>query len=457
VLAILLVLSAVFLLGHANNITEYGSTVFNIFTHATEDTGGYERLGELCNTFGSRLSGSQSLEDAIDWVVDRMQKDGFDSVTTEPVTVTKWVRRSEELKMTSPREKKMDILALGGSIGTGGTPITAEVLVVATFEELIANADKAVGKIVVFNAPFISYSQTVSYRVDGAVAAAKVGAVASLTRSVTPFSLYTPHTGVMYYEEGITQIPAAAITVEDAILLQTIQNNGETPVLSLFMDCETVGTSQSRNIIGDYRGSSIPDELVVIGGHIDSWDVGSGAHDDGGGIMHTWQAIRTLIALNLRPQRTIRLVMWTNEENGGAGHDAYFNDHINELNSTVFCYESDSGSFTPVGLSVSGTSVARNEVQQIADLMSPFVHLQITSGGAGADVSPLTNAGVPGAGLTVAADGVGQDTYFWYHHTRADTFDHIDLRELQLCVGTTASLAFVVADMESNLPRTPTM
>jgi len=201
------------------------------------------------------------------------------------------------------------------------------------------------------------------------------------------------------------------------------------------------------------RGSVIPDEFIVIGGHIDSWDVGAGAHDDGGGILQTWEAMRLLAANDMRPRRTIRLVFWTNEENGGAGADTYYAQHLQELQNNTFCFESDSGTFTPVGFSFSGTQAAKDEITEIATLMSQFVNLEVYSGGAGADVSPLTNAGVPGVGLSVAADGVGTDTYFWYHHTRADTFDHINLNEFKLCVGTVASLAYVVADMQTNLPR----
>jgi len=251
-------------------------------------------------------------------------------------------------------------------------------------------------------------------------------------------------------------IPAASLTFEDAEYLQYVQDNGDVPVLALFLDCETLENSPSRNVIADYLGSELPEELVVIGGHIDSWDIADGAHDDAGGILQTWEAVRLMSALGLRPRRTIRVVAWTNEENGGAGNAAYFEYHKKELNNTVFCFESDSGTLTPVGFRVSGTDEALAEVQKIADLMDPYVKMNVVFGSAGADVTPLTNAGVPGVGLEVAAGNeFGPNNYFWYHHTRADTFAHIDMEKLQLCTGSVASLAYVIADMDSVLPRTP--
>ena len=295
------------------------------------------------------------------------------------------------------------------------------------FDELKSKASQARGKIVVFNAPFVTYGQTVSYRTQGAIEASKVGAVASLTRSVTPYSLYTPHTGSMNYQTGVKRIPAAAITVEDAILLQNLQDGGKTPYLELFMDCETKRNAVSRNIIADLKGSVLPHEIVVIGGHVDSWDVGEGAHDDGGGILQTWEALRLLAANGMRPRRTIRVVMWTSEENNGSGSEVYFNQHLDELSNTTFCFESDDGTLTPYRFNFAGLPSAMDEVTrksfivcirltpnndatEIAKLMSRYANLEVFPGGAGADVAPLTNAGVPGVGLEVAGDGgTGKD------------------------------------------------
>ena len=236
-----------------------------------------------------------------------------------------------------------------------------------SFDELRERANEAQGKIVLFNAVFTTYDETSLYRTHGASEAAKVGAVASLTRSVTPYSLYTPHTGVMFYEEGVTKIPAAAITIEDSIFLQSLQDQGHTPVLTLYMGSETKPNAQSRNIIAELRGTTYPDELIVIGGHLDSWDVGEGAQDDGGGILQTWEAVRLLASLGLRPKRTIRLVLFTCEEYGGIGAQEYYNQHLHEVNQTVFCFESDRGTLTPVKLTVAATDVAREQIQRKRD------------------------------------------------------------------------------------------
>lgn len=438
----------------ANNITAYQSKVNDIFELAMQDNVGYERLSYLCNRFGPRITGSTNLENAITWIVEEMKKDGFDSVTTEPVTVPTWVRNEGFLRMNLPYSKKLGVLALGGSIATPAEGITAPILVVKDFDELKSRASEAKGKIVVYNAPFTTYSGTVQYRSRGAVEAAKVGAVASLTRSITPYSLYTPHTGNMNYDSSVPRIPAAAITIEDAVQFQYLQDHGIATQLTLFLNCENRLSSPSHNVIAELKGSELPHELVVIGGHIDSWDVGTGAQDDGGGIMQTWSALRLLAAANLRPRRTIRVVMWTSEENGGAGADTYFDNHLSELGNTTFCYESDDGTFVPVELRFKGKQTAMYQVREIANLMTRYVHLNVAYGDPGADVEELAAAGVPGVGLEVAGDnGADKDRYFWYHHTNADTMEHVDPHELQLCTGTTAALAYVVADMQSNLPR----
>ena len=337
---------------------------------------------------------------------------------------------------------------LGRSVGTPPGGVTAEVLVVSSFDELAARATEARGKIVLFNVPFTSYGRTVRYRSNGAVAAARAGAVASLIRSVTPYSQLTPHTGAMRYADTVRRIPHAAITVEDAEMLHRMQRRGERIVVRLTMAADTLPDAVSRNVIGELRGTEQPDEIVVIGGHIDSWDVGQGAMDDGGGVVAAWEVIRLLHDLGLRPRRTIRVVGWTNEENGLRGALAYRDRHRDELERHVLAIESDAGVFKPSGFGFRGSDAAFEIVTAIGSLLDRIESGEIRRGGGGADIGPIMREGVPGMGLRV--DGT---RYFWYHHTAADTIDKLDPREMALCVATMAVMAYVVADLPDPLPR----
>jgi carboxypeptidase Q len=411
---------------------------------------GFQRLTNFGDRFGHRLSGSESLEQSIDWILKTMKEDGLENVTAQPVMVPHWVRGDEYVKMITPRQKALPMLGLGGSIGTPAEGITAEVLVVRDYEELKSKADQANGKIVVYNAPFTSYGETVTYRVDGAVEAAKVGAVASLVRSVGNSSMQTPHTGVMYYEEGVRKIPHAAITIEDAQLLQRMQDRGETIELELFMEARTLPDAPSRNVLAEITGSEYPNEVIVLGGHIDSWDVGQGVMDDAGGCFAAWEAVRLMKELGLRPKRTVRVVHWTNEENGLQGGNTYKDSVVAQqaIEDHILAMESDSGVFDPQGFGFSGSDEAFEIIQQIGALLDPLKAGEITRGGGGADISPLMQEGVPGMGLRV--DG---SKYFWYHHTAADTIDKLDKEAFNKCVAAMAVMSYVVADMDAPLPR----
>jgi len=275
--------------------------------------------------------------------------------------------------------------------------------------------------------------------------------VASLVRSVTPYSLYTPHTGSMSYASGVNQIPAAAITVEDADMMEEMQNLGQTIVLQLYMESHFLPNSLSHNVMGELTGSEYPNQVVVIGGHIDSWDVGQGAMDDGGGILVSWEAVRLLKQLGLVAKRTVRAVGWTNEENGLAGGIAYAKAHETQNETHVFAIESDNGATTPVGLGVTAPASARQILSEIGTLLAPIGAGNITNGGGGADIDPLRSLGVPVAGLSVAE---GSQQYFWFHHTEADTFDKMDLGQMQKCVATMAVMSYCVANLDDPLPRT---
>lgn len=430
---------------------EYSDDASALITASLTNEIGFERLTYMGDTFGPRFSGSENLENAIDWIVQEMINDGFDRVWTQPVKVPHWVRGEESASLNIPIQRDLPMLGLGGSIGTPEGGITAEVLVVNSFEELEERSDEAEGKIVLFNAEFTTYGQTVTYRVNGASEAAKHGAVASLIASVASYSMQTPHTGVMRYADGVEKIPHAAITVEDALLMQRLADRGETLEVTLKMDAETLPDADSRNVIAEIKGSEFPEEIIVLGGHIDSWDVGTGMMDDGGGCVAAWEALRLIKKLGLKPKRTIRVVLWTNEENGLAGANEYrrWVEEVEEsLDNHVLAMESDAGVFDPIGFGFSGSDEAYEMLVEIGSMLKSVESGEVTKGGGGADIGPLMRGGVPGMGLRV--DG---EKYFWYHHTDADTIDKLTKEDFDECVATMALFSYVVADMDTRLPR----
>ncbi len=429
-------------------VSKYRETANQLITTALSDSFAFDRLAELTDTFGPRFSGTQNLEDAIDWILEEMKKDGFENVHGEEVMVPKWVRGEEWVELVEPRFKKLEMLGLGGSISTPTEGIEAEVLVVGSFDELETRKEEAQGKIVLFNVPFTTYGETVRYRYAGATAAAKVGAVASLIRSISPYSMNTPHTGGMGYEEDVPKIPHAAITIEDAMMLQRMADRGERVVVRIYMEGHFEPDVLSRNVVAELVGREFPEEVIVLGGHIDSWDVGEGAMDDAGGCVAAWEAVRLMKELDLRPRRTIRVVLWTNEENGGRGGKGYRDAHKDELHNHILAIESDNGVFKPRGLGFTGSEEARIVVNEIAQLLVSIESDEVPTDGRAADIGPLIDEGVPGMSLKV--DG---SRYFWYHHTNADTMDKLNPHELNLCIATLAVMAYVVADMPERLPR----
>lgn len=457
-----LFLAIVALPASSQSITErYRDQVKQLIDASLATDSAWSRLAYITDTFGPRFSGSQNLEDAIDEIVRMMKKDGFDTVYTEPVKVPHWVRGNESAKMISPRPRIMPMLGLGGSIATPPEGITAEVIVVDELDSVATLGERARGKIVLINqafeegrgpAPFRGYSQTVRIRSMGAVESAKVGAVATLIRSVGPYGMQTPHTGSMAYVDSVPKIPAAAITIEDSEMIKRMTERGQKVVVTLNMEAQILPDADSRNIIVELRGYEKPDEIVVMGGHIDSWDVGTGAMDDAGGCIVTWEALRLMKELGLRPLRTVRVVFWTNEENGLRGANVYKNNRLAEVEKHVLAMESDSGVFSPEGFGFTGVNAAYAMINEIGQMLAPIGANTITRGGGGADISPLTREGVPSMGLTV--DGT---KYFWYHHTDADTIDKLDRDEVNRCVAAMAVMAFVVADMQERLPWEPVM
>ena len=336
----------------------YRDAADRIIDAALADSAAYDRLAELVDRFGPRFSGTDNLERALDWILEQMRADGLENVSGEPVMVPRWVRGRESAELLEPRRRRLPVLGLGGSVGTAPDGIAAEVILVGSWEELEARFEEAQGKIVLFNVPFTTYGQTVQYRGGGAIAAARAGAVAALLRSVTPHSLQSPHTGAMRYTEGVPRIPFAAVTVEDAEMMQRMVDRGERVVVRLAMEADTLPDVESRNVMAEVRGREFPDEVVVLGGHIDSWDVGQGAMDDGGGSVAAWEAVRLIHTLGLEPRRTVRVVLWTNEENGLRGARAYRDTHARELGRHVLAIESDAGVFKPLGFGFGGSDEA---------------------------------------------------------------------------------------------------
>lgn len=429
-------------------VSRYQATAERIIHAALADSSAYDRLGRLVDGNGHRLSGSVALERAIDWVLSEMKRDGLDNPRTQPVRVPHWVRGQESVDLISPRAMSLPMLGLGGSIGTPKAGITAPVLVVSGFDELIARGADAKGKIVLFDAPFTDYGETGQYRRAGAIAAAKVGAVALLIRSIGPYGIRSPHTGSMRYDSTVTRIPAAALAMEDAMMLHRMQDRGERVVVKLRMEARMLPDADSRNVMAELRGSELSEQVVVMGGHIDSWDVGQGAMDDAGGVVAAWEAVRLLKRLGLTPRRTIRAVGWTNEENGLRGAITYRDSLGGRVADHVLAIESDGGVFRPRGFDFTGSDSAYAIIRQVATLLAPLQADSIERGGGGADIGPLMERGVPGMGLRV-----DDDRYFWYHHTQGDTLDKLDPEELARCVAVMAVMAYVVADMPGELPR----
>jgi carboxypeptidase Q len=406
----------------------------------------WQRLADLGDTFGSRLSGSPNLDAAIRWAVDEMKRDGLENVHTEPVKVPHWVRGRESLEIVGPIPQPLVMLGLGNSVGTPPAGIEADLVVVRSFEELEASRDRVKGRIVLFNVPFTTYGETVRFRTNGPSRAGALGAVAALVRAVGPAGLQTPHTGTLVYTEGQPQIPAATVTTEDAARLQRMIDRGTTVRLKLMMEARFLPDADSANVVGEIRGRERPDEVVVIGGHFDSWDVGTGSTDDGGGCVATWEALRLMKKLHLRPRRTVRVVLWTNEENGGRGGLAYRDQHETELSNHVMMLESDGGVFRPRGFGFSGTEGGRVKVREIATLLASIDADAIGPSGGGADIGPsVQQANIPA--MALEADG----NYFLIHHTPADTVDKIDPQDIARSAAAIAVMTYVIADMPERL------
>jgi carboxypeptidase Q len=425
----------------------------------------YRQVAYMSNNIGPRLSGSPQAQRAVEYVADEMRKLGLE-VKLEKLMVPHWVRGVETGELvewpgqTKDTTQKVVLTALGGSVATPPEGITAEVVIVNSFDELTRlGRERVAGKIVLFNVRFDqqmaaqgyggeAYGEVSGYRVRGASAAARVGAVASLMRSIGGTEYRLAHTGAMRYANNAPRIPSAAVTAEDADLIAYLSAQGKVR-LRLVLTPQTLPDAVSYNVIADIKGSQQPEQIVIVSGHLDSWDLGTGAIDDAAGVAIAMQAAQLVKQLSLRPRRTIRVVAWMNEENGLVGGRTYAQDYASEIPNHYAAIESDRGAGHPLGFDV----VAKPEV---LPMLTPISDVLRSSGaglsrlvdGPEADISPLSAAGVPTFGLW-------QDTrtYFNYHHTAADTLDKVSPRELAENAAVMAVLAYGLANLPKPLPR----
>jgi len=429
---------------------QYDSLAVSVFKSSLLTGEAYTTLTELTTKIGSRLSGSPNAAKAVAWAKDKMEQFGLEQVHLEPCMVPHWVRGETEKAAIIPSGEEripVAITALGGSVATPEEGITAGVVEVHTFQELHEMGTAAQGKIVFFNRPFdktkfdtfAAYGEAVDQRWAGAMEASKAGGVLSLVRSVTPHLDRVPHTGVMGYVESLPRVPGVAISTADADLLSGLLKKDKNLQVYVKVSCQTLPDVESANVVGELRGTEFPDEVVLVGGHLDSWDKGQGAHDDGAGVVQSMEALRLLKALGLKPRRTIRAVAFMNEENGGRGGEAYAaKDRPGEKH--IAAIESDMGGFMPRAFGVSADSVRYERIARWAHLFSPIWADKFVHGGGGTDISYLEKKGVPQIALIP-----DMQRYFTYHHSDNDTIDKVDERELELGAACLAILTYVLA------------
>ncbi|WP_281777790.1 M20/M25/M40 family metallo-hydrolase [Croceibacter atlanticus] len=412
----------------------------------------YEWLDHLSNQIGGRLSGSIQAEQAVQYTKKELQKLGLDKVWLQPVMVPKWTRGTKEYAYieTKPGESKtVNICALGGSVSTPVNGLKAEVIEVQGLEDLAEYGKEQIeGKIVFYNRPmranliqtFEAYGGCVDQRYAGAAEAAKYGAVGVIVRSMNLRLDDYPHTGSMSYLDTPkdNRIPSAAISTNDAEYLSSLLKL--TPDAKFFfkMSCRTFDDVQSHNVIGEITGSEFPNEIIVVGGHLDSWDLGDGSHDDGAGVVQSMEVLRLLKESNITPKRTIRVVLFMNEENGLRGGNKYADVAKQKNENHIFALESDAGGFTPRGFSFDCTDAQFKQVEAWKPLFKPYLIHFFEQGGSGADIGPLKNGNSVLAGLRPDSQ-----RYFDYHHAANDTFEAVNKRELELGAATMTSLVYL--------------
>ena len=428
-------------------------TMKKIYQTALLEGQSYPWLAHLSNQIGGRLSGSLNAQRAVEWGKEELDALGLDRVWLQPVMVPKWIRGTFEYANieTSPGNTiNVPVCALGGSIATPLAGIRAEVVEVQDFEELKAlGEDKVKGKIVFYNRPmqadlvntFSAYSGCVNQRFSGAEEAARLGAVGVIVRSMNLRLDDYPHTGSMSYGDlPLRQrIPAAAISTNGAELLSSMLALNPALKFYLKQNCKNLPDVESFNVIGEIKGSTYPDEIMVVGGHLDSWDLGDGSHDDGAGVVQSMEVLRILKKIGYRPKRTLRVVLYMNEENGQRGAAKYTEVAKRKKEKHVFALESDAGGFSPRGFSIDTTPEKLKQIQAWAPYFEPYLIHLFVKGGSGADVAPLKTEDNVLAGLRPDSQ-----RYFDFHHAANDTFDAINKRELELGAATMTAMVYLM-------------
>lgn len=429
---------------------QHEATIKKIYDEALTNGRVYEDLRYLCKEIGHRLSGSPQAAAAVEYTKQLMESYGFDTVYLQPVMVPHWVRGKNEMVRAIQSEKygsfEMNALALGNSVGTAAEGVLAEVIEVSGIDEVNKLGKKVEGKIVFYNGEmdptivntFGAYGGAVIQRSSGASEAAKYGAKAVIVRSVTNRQDDIPHTGSLRYKALINQIPAVAISTNDADKLSAVLKEQS---LKIYIEthCQQLDDVLSYNVIGEIRGTEFPDEIIAVGGHLDSWDVGEGAHDDGSGCMQAIEAVRLFKALGIQPKRTIRAVMWMNEENGLRGGREYARAAEKKGENHIAALESDSGGFQPLGFSTSGDKEDRDKVKSWKPYFTPYRVWDFEQNGGGADIGPLRAQGTLLIGLRPSTQ-----KYFIYHHTPADVFEAVDQRELELGAASMSAMIYLI-------------
>ncbi|MBN8824692.1 MULTISPECIES: M20/M25/M40 family metallo-hydrolase [unclassified Spirosoma] len=438
------------IVGYGYAQTADSVTIRKMYDEALARGKSYEWLRYLTKQIGPRLSGSAGAQKAVDWTKQIMEQQGFDRVFLQDVMVPHWVRGAKEEAYIQNGKQKITvpIAALGGSVATGPKGVNAGVIEVKSFAELRAmSTDKVKGKIVFYNRPmdptkintFEAYGGAVEQRANGATEAAKLGAVGAIVRSMNPRHDDYPHVGGMRYATGVPLIPTAAISTNGADLLSKLLQ--ENPNLTFYFkeNCETLPDAKSYNVVGEIKGSEKPDEIIVVGGHLDSWDLAEGAQDDGAGCMQSIEVLRLFKALGIKPKRTIRAVMFMNEENGLRGGVQYADLAKKNNEKHMAAVESDAGGFTPRGFGIVGTPEQRAKVMPWKPLLAPYGLLEIGPGGGGADIGPLAQLGTVLFGFKPDSQ-----RYFDYHHTAVDNFEAVSQRELELGAASMAALVYLL-------------
>ena len=409
-------------------------------------------LEYLSLNIGHRLSGSPQAAAAIEYTRERMETFGFDRVYLQKVMVPHWIRGKKEVgrivNSVNYGTKELNVIALGNSVGTGENGVLAEVIEVQSFDQLDSLGTEVLkGKIVFFNKPMDpkkittrqAYGGASHQRVRGASRAARYGAVAIISRSLTLRIDDVPHTGMLLYDEESTKIPAVAISTVGAEILSREIKNSEKLKFYMETHCKILPEILSYNVIGEIEGSQFPEEYIVVGGHLDSWDVGDGSHDDGAGCVQSIEALRIFKSLGIQPKRTLRAVMFINEENGmrGAREFARVVEEKNE--KIIAAIESDAGGFTPRGFGISGSEAAYSTILSWSELLNPYDLRKLVKGGGGADINQLKDPNTVKIGFIPDSQ-----RYFDYHHSESDTFDKVNKRELELGAAAIASLVYLI-------------